>query len=114
MPKLSRKELKQYADQQRNKFASLIGKNVRFVFGKHDLQDTLLDVKLARQEDMINKPDKRFDEDGKLYTPPSLEIDFSGGQLFFIIEDIMGEPITTLSGICIPMKEYTILFREAP
>lgn len=113
MPKLSRKELKQYADQQKQKFGELIGKNVTFVFGKHELQDTLIDIKLARQEDMINKPDKRPDEDGKLYTPPSLQIDFASGQLFFVIEDIIGTPITTLSGIIINMPNYSILFREA-
>lgn len=114
MPKLSsRKEFDAYAKQQKQKFAPLLNKGVTVIFGKHEMQDTLLDVKLARLGDIENQPDKRKNGDSQ-YTPSCLEMDFEGGQLFFVIEDIPENGIqTTLSGIRLDMSPGpSVLFRE--
>lgn len=113
MPKLSsRKEFATYAQQQKEKFAPLLNKGVTVVFGKHEVKDTLKDVKLARLGDIANQPDKRKNGDAQ-YTPSCLEMDFEGGQLFFVIEDINAIQ-TTLSGILMDMSPGpSILFKEA-
>lgn len=110
MPKLSRKFLAEYVEVQKQRFESLLNKDVLIVFGAHELPDKLLDIKLARQADMTNKPEMRTDADGITYTPPCMEFTFEGGQLFFAIEDV--NIATTLSGIAINVGDYAVLLRE--
>lgn len=113
MPKLSsRKEFDAYAKEQKQKFAPLLNKEIIFVFGKHAIPAVLQDIKLARLSDIENQPDKRKNGDAQ-YTPPCLEMDFGGEQLFFVIEDI-NTIQTTLSGILVDMSPGpSILFKEA-
>lgn len=112
MPKLSRKELGAYIEQQQQKLQPLLGRGVTIVFGKHEFEDQLQSIQLARQADMINKPEMREDQEtGKMYTPACLQLGFAGGQLFFIIEDI--DIYMTMSGISIDTGQYSVLLREA-
>lgn len=115
MPKLSRKELKQYCEEQTQQFQRLIEKQVKVSFGKHSFVTELKAVKLARQADMDNVPDMRADEFGKQYTPSCLQVECEGGDLFFVIEDIQNIGIT-FDGTVLYMNHketpYTVMFSE--
>lgn len=111
MPKQSRKELIQYATEQKQRFSRFIDKDIQVRFGPHSFDTKILDIKLAKQADMENTPVMRVDENGNKYTPSCLHIICEGGDLFFIIEDITIHPL--LDSILVSVENsVTVSFSE--
>lgn len=70
-------------------FENYIGKPITFSFGRFSFQDVVIEsIQLAKLTDMKNAPDKRKDDDGKMYTPPVMQFNTNAGLIYFVLEDI--------------------------
>ena len=88
-----------------------LNKNILITFGKHSSPAQLLEVKLATQNDMVNKPNKRIKDD-KQYTPACVLLTFEGFSLLIILEDIQNTKLLT-NGIDIFIEDCpTLEIRE--
>ena len=76
-------------------FTNVFHKEVWVSWSKHRYQLTLIEIRIPKQTDIYNLPEKR-EIDTKLKTPVVLQFVFSSGATFDIIyEDITSKSITT-------------------
>lgn len=64
-----------------------VGKEYLVCFGKHSAPAILQEVKLATQKEVLNIPDKRPGEDGKMYTPSMARLVFDTFKINIVLED---------------------------
>ena len=111
MPNLPKKAAKQLVEQYAGCFNNLIGKDVCILFGPHnDILTTLESVKLIKQADVKNLPDKRKDGD-KHYTPLLMGVQCDGLLLVLVLEDIQ-EVLTTVEGVILYIGDKKIIIKE--
>jgi hypothetical protein len=91
-------------------FAPLLNKNVQFSFGKFSFPIVIQEIQLAKLTDMKNTPEKRTDENGKMYTPPVMQFVTNEGFLYFILEDI--DVVAIANGLRIITAAVNISFKE--
>jgi hypothetical protein len=85
----------QIEQEYKTLFESIFNKGVWVSWSKHRYQLTLTEIRIPKQTDIYNLPEKR-EIDTKLKTPVVLQFVFSSGATFDIIyEDITSKSITT-------------------
>jgi hypothetical protein len=90
-------------------FANVFNKDVWVSWSKHRYQLKLTEIRIPRQTDVYNLPDKR-DVDNKLKTPVVLQFVFSSGATLDIVyEDITSKSITT-RGITLLIGASKLIF----
>lgn len=108
MPKLSRKDATELADHYAQKVGHLIDQDITIVLGPHLLPVHLDCVRLARQADVKNLPDK-VAVSGERYTPSLLQFCFDKDSIFVVMDDIKDTAIT-LSGVDFMMTNHVVRF----
>lgn len=69
-------------------FEPYLNKDMTLSFAKFRYPGVIIrSIELAKTTGMVNAPDKRLDDNGKLYTPTVMQIITSAGVLKFVIED---------------------------
>lgn len=89
---ISRKDSVQQLEKIKELFHLYIGKDLVINFGNYSFPiriETKEAITLARQVDLVNKPNKRIDSEGKKYTPAVMQIQTTVGILEFYIEDFI-------------------------
>ena len=85
----------QIEQEYKTLFEHVFNKEVWVSWGKHRYQLTLTEIRVPKQSDIYNLPDKR-DVDGKLKTPTVLQFVFRSGATFDVVyEDITSAALTT-------------------
>lgn len=108
-PPSRRTNAKEYVETIAALFAPL---NITsFAFGKFKYPITIQSISLAKLGDMKNAPEKRKDENGKMYTPLVMQFVTDAGYLYFIIEDI--DIVAITNGLRISTAAITVDFRES-
>jgi hypothetical protein len=99
----------QIEQEYKTLFEPIFNREVWVSWGKHRYPLTLTEIRIPRQSDVYNIPDKR-EIDGKLKTPTILQFVFSSGATFDLVYEDITKSVSNTRGIVLIIGANKLTF----